>query len=106
MALAAKERGVFKNLNEKVDIDEQMEPVSVDFMGHGWKAPRKLEVLGMSKETDLIDSNIDSAELSTILSLNQYILADDEMNIYQAFIIIYDEPVKAVLKSIRTVPHK
>lgn len=106
MAIASKERGVFKGLDVKVDINERMEPTGVKFKAPVWKEERSFDVLGVSSHADLVLTDMMSAELADVISLNQYILADEQMNIFEAFIVIYKDPVHAKMRSIRTVPAK
>lgn len=106
MAIPSKERGTFKGLDIPVDINERMDPIGVKFKAPSWSAEKSLDVLGISNHADLVLTDVAASELADVISMNQYILADDEMNVYEAFIITYKDPIVAKMRSIRTVPPK
>jgi len=90
----------------KVTLDINREPISLRYRHPKWKYEKDLNVMGLSKDDDLIPNNTSVDDLATMVKANQYILSDRDMNIYEAYIYVLETEngVFGYMSAIKTTP--
>lgn len=91
----------------RVNLNDKLEPENVRFKHTSWDAEKELKILGRSKESDLTPSSLPVDILADLISSNQYILADNDANIYEAYIYVIktDNGIVGWMNAIKTSPH-
>lgn len=90
MALAIKERVRRPVLATpvNVEVDATGDPLRMVYKDPKWDKERALEVIGVSNSDDITDRNIKLDTLVKLIGARQYILCDDDANMYEAYIEI------------------
>lgn len=106
MALLKKERFVRPLLSVpiRVQTDSEGNPLTLVYKDILWKSEKNLTVLGQSKSTDLLSKG--ERPSYRAVSAQQYILCDEQANMYEGLIVVYKEPAgySAQLTGLKTSP--
>ena len=111
MGLPGKERIRPKAIDPiRVSLNIDREPYGeVRYKDELWDNERVLTIKGRNKEgKDLIPNDIPFDEMADIDNVGQYFLFDDEMNVYEAFILVKktDSGYIGLMKAIKSKPSK
>lgn len=93
MALPGKQR--FKALDiekVRVELNATKEPISVRYKHKSWPGDKELRVMGFATNEDIVPTDMSVSEVAELFSSGQYILADKDMNMYEAHIYVIDTP--------------
>lgn len=108
MSLQSKQRFALYGQNIPVELSISGEPTKVVFKAPSWLNPRTLNVLGLSNDTDLVPRDLPIVVMSKLVGAAQYILGDEDMNIYQGYIYVTQDKnkIEGVLVALKTSPDK
>ena len=93
MALPGKQRFKATDVDKaRVTLNATKDPVSVRYKHKSWPHEKDLRVMGFANDEDLIPTDMSVSEVAELFSSGQYILADRDMNMYEAHIYVIDTP--------------